>query len=214
MTSTDEFLDDAEPAVAGDAALGVGDAVIPLLRGVVYSGTHTRAWAAITRMESTIRDYVRPLNLDLFVEPTEGFAYLRRRKDVEPGSPMLLRRRALPYRVSLMLALLRRQLAHLDTQGDAGRLVMSREDLVEMVRTYHPERGNETRLHDAVDADVNKLVEMGFCRRIRGQDGQVEVLRVVKAFVDAEWLAEFDQRLAAYAAYALGGTDSDGGEGE
>lgn len=214
MTSTDEFLDDAEPAVAGDAALGVGDAVIPLLRGVVYSGTHTRAWAAITRMESTIRDYVRPLNLDLFVEPTEGFAYLRRRKDVEPGSPMLLRRRALPYRVSLMLALLRRQLAHLDTQGDVARLVISREDLVEMVRTYHPERGNETRLHDAVDADVNKLVEMGFCRRIRGQEGQVEVLRVVKAFVDAEWLAEFDQRLAAYAAYALGGVDADGGEGE
>lgn len=214
MTSTDEFLDDAEPAVAGDAALGVGDAVIPLLRGVVYSGTHTRAWAAITRMESTIRDYVRPLNLDLFVEPTEGFAYLRRRKDVEPGSPMLLRRRALPYRVSLMLALLRRQLAHLDTQGDVARLVMSREDLVEMIRTYHPERGNETRLHDAVDADVNKLVEMGFCRRIRGQEGQVEVLRVVKAFVDAEWLAEFDQRLAAYAAYALGGADTDGGEGE
>jgi len=212
MTSTDGFIDDVEPVVSPDASLGVGDAVIPLLRGVVYSGTHTRAWAAITRMESTIRDYVRPLNLDLFVEPTEGFAYVRRRKDVDPGSPMLLRRRALPYRVSLMLALLRRQLAHLDTQGDVSRLVMSREDLVEMVRTYHPERGNETRLHDAVDADVNKLVEMGFCRRIRGQDGQVEVLRVVKAFVDAEWLAEFDQRLTAYAAYALGTADDSGEE--
>ena len=215
MTSTDEFPDEADgPAVAtADGVLTVGDAVIPLLRGVVYSGTHTRAWAALARMESTVRDYVRPLNLDLFVEPAEGFAYLRRRKDVEPGTPMLLRRRALPYRVSLMLALLRRQLAHLDTQGDVSRLVLSREDLVEMVRTYHPERGNETRLHDAVDADVNKLVEMGFCRRIRGQEDQIEVLRVVKAFVDAEWLAEFDQRLASYAAYALGGQLPEGDEG-
>ena len=32
--------------------------------------------------------------------------------------------------------------------------------------------------------------------------------RIIKAFVDAQWLAEFDQRLAAYLRHAGGGKDS------
>jgi hypothetical protein len=161
-------------------------------------------------MESAVRDYVSAMNLDLYVERAEGFAYLRRKRGLEDGAPMLLRRRALSYRVSLMLALLRRRLTEMDSQGDQTRLVLSREELVDLVRTFHPDRSNETRLHDAVDADANKLVEMGFCRRPKGQPDQIEVLRVVKAFVDAEWLAEFDERLAAFAAYTAGKSADDG----
>jgi len=37
-------------------------------------------------------------------------------------------------------------------------------------------------------------------RRLRGQENMIEVLRILKAFVDAQWLTEFDQRLAAYRA--------------
>jgi len=151
-------------------------------------------------MESAVRDYVSALNLDLFVDRPEGFAYLRRKEGVDEDAPTLLRRRPLSYRVSLMLALLRRRLAELDGQGEQTRLVLNRDELVELVRTYHPDRTNETKLYDAVDADANKLVEMGFCRRLRGQSDQLEVLRIVKAFVDAQWLSDFDERLSGYLA--------------
>lgn len=212
MTATDEDADlDAGSDDSSAAATSLGEAVIPLLRGVVYAGSHPRAWQSVTRHESAVRDYVAALDLDLHVEPAEGFAYLRRKQALADGAPTLLRRRALSYRVSLMLALLRRRLAESDSQGDQLRLVLSRDELVDLVRTYHPDRGNETRLHVAVDADANKLVEMGFCRRPAGQRDQIEVLRVVKAFVDAEWLADFDSRLAAYAAYAVGSADADPG---
>jgi hypothetical protein len=43
---------------------------------------------------------------------------------------------------------------------------------------------------------------MGFLRRLRGADDKFEVRRILKAFVDAQWLADFDQRLAAYQAHA------------
>ncbi|MGQ0631489.1 MAG: DUF4194 domain-containing protein [Sporichthyaceae bacterium] len=202
MTTTDPDLDDEPGADQTERsnAFAIGDAVIPLLRGVIHDGT--RAWQALVSMESAVRDYVSALNLDLFLERGEGFAFLRRKQNLDEGAPTLLRRRPLTYRISLMLALLRRRMAELDSQGDVTRLVLGRDDLVELVRTYHPERSNETKLHEAVDADVNKLVEMGFCRRLRGRADQVEVLRVVKAFVDAEWLTQFDERLAAYAAHA------------
>ena len=212
MTATDD-LPEPEAVAQSDSGLSLSDAVIPLLRGVVYSGTHPHAWQAVRKLESAVRDYVSALNLDLFVDPAEGFAYLRRKQRVEDGAPMLLRRRALSYRVSLMLALLRRRLIEMDTQGDQTRLVLSRDELVELVRTYHPDRANETKLYDAVDADANKLVDMGFCRRPRSHPDQTEVLRVVKAFVDAEWLSEFDERLAAYAAYAAQTPEGTAGDG-
>jgi hypothetical protein len=44
------------------------------------------------------------------------------------------------------------------------------------------------------------VIELGFLRRLKTEPGQptmVEVRRILKAFVDAQWLAEFDQRLAA-----------------
>lgn len=197
-TTSEEF--GAERDEADGHACSIGDAVVPLLRGVVYAGTNARAWQAIQQLESAVRDYVSALNLDLFVDRPEGFAYLRRKEGVDEVAPTLLRRRPLSYRVSLMLALLRRRLAELDGQGEQTRLVLTRDDLVELVRTYHPDRTNETKLYDAVDADANKLVEMGFCRRLRGQSDQLEVLRIVKAFVDAQWLSDFDERLAGYLA--------------
>jgi hypothetical protein len=39
---------------------------------------------------------------------------------------------------------------------------------------------------------------------VKDADGHFEVRRILKAFVDGQWLAEFDQRLAAYAAELRG----------
>ena len=52
--------------------------------------------------------------------------------------------------------------------------------------------------------DSTKVVDLGFLRRLKpaggsGQDrGHYEVRRILKAFVDAQWLAEFDARLEVY----------------
>jgi len=114
----------------------------------------------------------------------------------------------------LLLALLRKKLAEFDAGGGhdaaAGRLVLSRDDIVELIRVFLPDTSNEVRLMDRVDRDINKIVELGFLRRLKPQPGQppaFEVRRILKAFVDAQWLAEFDARLAAYQA-ELGETES------
>jgi hypothetical protein len=101
--------------------------------------------------------------------------------------------------VSLLLALLRKRLAEADAAG-GERLILSREQLAEMLRLFLPEGSNEARLVDRIDAHVAKIVELGFLRRLRGQDESLyEVRRILKAFVDAQWLNEFDQRLGEYA---------------
>ena len=62
----------------------------------------------------------------------------------------------------------------------------------------HPARLNEARLSDEVEADLRKIVELGFARTLRDQPHTYEVRRIIKAFVDAQWLAEFDAKLAEY----------------
>ncbi|MFT9480761.1 hypothetical protein [Streptomyces sp. Mo3] len=50
-----------------------------------------------------------------------------------------------------MLVLLRGRLADSDASSDDPRLVLTREDLVEMVRGFLPPRGNEAQLVDQID---------------------------------------------------------------
>lgn len=121
-------------------------------------------------------------------------------------------RRQLSYPVSLLLALLRKKLVEHDAGGGDPRLILSREQIVELIRVFLPASANEAKLVDRVHADINKVVELGFLRRLRGQDNQYEVRRIIKAYVDAQWLAEFDQRLAEYREHAEATTTAGDGQ--
>ena len=50
-------------------------------------------------------------------------------------------------------------------------------------------------------------------RAAPGAQTTFEVRRILKAFVDAEWLAELDARLAAYRVERAGGEEEGEGEG-
>jgi hypothetical protein len=109
--------------------------------------------------------------------------------------------------VSLLLALLRKKLAELDAGGGDTRLVLSRDDIVELVRVFLPVTSNEARLIDQIETHINRVADLGFLRRLKASSGppSFEVRRIIKAFVDAQWLAEFDARLAVYQRQLAGG---------
>jgi hypothetical protein len=179
----------------------LAEALVPLLRGVVYAETHRSAWRALTELTSQVSDHLAALGVEVVVDLAEGYAYLRLIDSEEAaGIPKLISRRPLSFRVSLLLALLRRSLMELDTQGEHTRLILTRTELVELVRTLHPAREDDVRLTDQVEADMRKIVDLGFARQMPGQPHTYEVRRILKAFVDAQWLANFDERLADYAA--------------
>lgn len=159
-----------------------------------------------------MQDYVGVMGLTAIIDEAEGYAFLRSKQENEDDDqsiPRLIPRRALSFHVSLLLTLLRKKLAEFDASGAETRLILTREQIVEMVRLFLPESSNEARLVDQIDTQINKIIELGFLRRITGQDGTYEVRRILKAFVDGQWLAEFDQRLAEYAAQLDGGKDDD-----
>jgi hypothetical protein len=197
-------IGEAEEQSRADARFELPAVVIPLLKGVFYRDADAASWSALLNLQSRVRDYVAVLGLDLVLDEAEGYAFLRSRPESgdqsAPKLPRLVARRPLSFPVSLLLALLRKKLAEFDASGGDTRLILSRREIVELIRVFLPDTSNETRIVDQMDVHLNKIADLGFVRRLRGQENMIEVLRILKAFVDAQWLTEFDQRLAAYRA--------------
>jgi hypothetical protein len=181
--------------------------VTQLMKGVVYQDTHAKAWRHLLPLQAQVRDYVAVMGLVVVVDEAEGYAFLRSLPEEETGDgsdqpavPRLIPRRALSFHVSLLLALLRKRLAEFDAADSGTRCVLSREQIVDMVRVFLPESSNEARLVEQIDAHLAKVVELGFLRRVKDQEGLFEIRRILKAFVDGQWLAGFEEGLARYAA--------------
>lgn len=183
-----------------DTPAELSGVLIALFRGVLYRDRQEAIWQQLMTLHNRVRDYVRVLSLDLVLDDAEGYAYLKQLADdeTEDAVPRLVARRQLSYPISLLLALLRKKLAEHDAGGGDPRLILSQADMVEMLRLFLPDTTNEARLFDRIQTDINKVVELGFLRKLRGQDDRYEVRRILQSFVDAQWLGEFEQHLAAY----------------
>lgn len=184
----------------------LGLVIIALFQGVLYRESAEQQWQGLLDLQARVRDYCGVIGLELILDEAEGYAYLRQRPAAPeaPALPRLVQRRPLSFPVSLILVLLRKKLAEFDALSADTKLVVSRDDIVDQMRLFLPATANEARLLDRMDTHLGKVVELGFLRRLRGQEGHYEVRRVLKAFVDAQWLDEFTQRLDAYAGHAEG----------
>jgi Domain of unknown function (DUF4194) len=121
--------------------------LIALLKGVVYRDTAEALWPQLLALRSQVSDYVAVLGLTLVVDEAEGYAFLRSRNDPDQSDmPRLVARRSLSFHVSLLLALLRKKLAEFDAVSAETRLMLSRDQIVEMLRVFLPDTTNETRL--------------------------------------------------------------------
>jgi Domain of unknown function (DUF4194) len=177
--------------------------VTHLMKGVVYRDTHEKAWQHLIQLVPRVSDYVATLGLVVVVDESEGYAFLRSKPEDPDGDdsiPRLIPRHALSFHTSLLLALLRKKLAESDAADDGYRLILSREVILDMMLMFMRTSSNEAKITDQIDRTISKVVDLGFLRRMPKQDNQFEVRRVLKAFVDGQWLSEFDARLADYAA--------------
>jgi hypothetical protein len=190
---------------------------ISLLKGVVYRESDERNWGALISLQSHLRDYVAVLGLEVVVDEAEGYAFLKSRYQsaddtTEATVPRLIARRQLSFPVSLLLALLRRKLLEFDAIGGETRLVMTRDQIAELMRVFLKDSSNEVKLLDQMEAHMTKVTELGFLRRLKTSGGPptFEVQRILKAFIDAQWLTTFDEQLKLYLAHITTGEVSGG----
>lgn len=184
--------------------------LINLFKGVLYRAEQPDVWQSLLRLHTQVRDHVAPFGLELHLDESEGYAYL---KQIDPSEeenelPRLVSRRPLGYHVSLLIALLRKKLIEHDTAGGDYRLIVTRDEIADMVRLFLPDTADEVRFMRRIDRDINQIASLGFLRKMKGQAGRLEVQRILATFVDAQWLSDFEARLAEYRQHADGEGDS------
>lgn len=182
--------------------------LIPLLKGVVYRDEQETVWQDLLKLQSAVREYVSVLGLELKLFEEDGYAWLihsQQEDENASGLPKLVTRRPLTFAVSLLLALLRKRLLEFDAMGNDTRLVLSFEEIAQDMQSFLPAGTNEAKLIDQLQTHINKVVELGFLKKLKPAHDDApqpyEVRRIIAGFIDSQWLDQLQQRLSEYQAY-------------
>lgn len=175
--------------------------ILKLLQGAIYSDDPH--WQRLQSYLTPIKKYFGEIGLQVQNYDTEGFAYLEQ-PDPDPEEqaeplPRLTVRRQLSFKVTVFCVLLRDQLRQFDTSDATGRLVLSIEQIRDLLEPYLPKENNEDRFRREVKELVKQTIEFGFLKPLSGQDENYEVRLILKAKIDADTLELLKKKLETYA---------------
>jgi hypothetical protein len=172
-----------------------------LMKGILYRDEKQELWEALMSLDGPVRDYLKVMGLDVEIYESDGFAYLKTREipEEENSLPRLVTRRQLSYPVSLILALLRRKLTEHDTYSGESRLIIDKNEVTDMVSAFFPSGANEVKFLKRLDSYLLRIQELGFIRFLGDKKDKIEVRRILKAFIDAQWLSDFNDKMEEYA---------------
>lgn len=185
-------------------------AVILLMKGAIQRDEQQKLWNIIMEQQAKISDYVAKLGLFLIVDKTAGYAFLRQDDNTE--LPRLVNRHQLGYGLSILLIMLRKGLGEFDSINGNSYLLMTRKDIQLKLKSFYPSITNETRYINEIDRNIRRAMELGFLREVPGDSDTFEVRELIRSFVTAQWLKDFDDRLQDYMDY--GARNADEGKGE
>ena len=177
--------------------------LVNLLKGVIYRDDNPERWQVLMNLQGQAMDYLKVIGMDLMIYEDEGFAYLKNiDTDEEDNIPRLISRRPLSYPVSLLLAQLRRKLAEHDASSSEERLILDRQEITDLMATFLTHGTNEVQFIRKVESYIHKVYELGFLRYLGKDREKIEVKRLIKPFVDNQWLNEFEERMKEYTEYS------------
>jgi len=182
-------------------------ALVALFKNVVFKEADQEHWEVIINNKNKIEDYVSKIGLTLIIDEIDGYSFLKQRSygEGEVEIPRLVPRYMLSYPVSLMLVLLRKQLMEFDSTTGDQRLIVNKQQIVERMSLFLKDTTNEAKVIGDIDKHIERIEKMGFLRRLRGDGDSFEVQRILRSFVNAEWLNSFNEQLEAYYRFANGG---------
>lgn len=173
-----------------------------LLREPLYREDN-ELWLVLRAQQDDVRHYFRQIGQELVLDEAEGFAFIRQieTEGDEVHVPRLVQRRALSYFATLLLVCLREEFMRFDAQpGDSTRLVLSREQLRNLIVDFVPETTNQVRDVGRLDQAIKSLVDLGFLRMLNTADANAfEVMRIVKARIAPQELETIKERLLRHA---------------
>lgn len=177
-----------------------GIPVVHLLRGVLYR-TQENAWSLLLQYHHRIKDYLDAIGLDLHINDADGYAFVKQKEipdEFQEFYPRLMQKRPLSYMPTLLCVLLRKRLLESDQAGTETRVIVSIEQIKEMVRVFQSTSTNERKQEDKIESAIKRLVDFGFLIELKNEKEKYEVSRILNAYMDIEKLKEVQAKLANY----------------
>jgi Domain of unknown function (DUF4194) len=176
-----------------------------LRKGVLYE-EDTQLWIELTKVqEIPLRNFFDQIGVQLIVNYSDGFAYLRQPTDEgteEDGwsLPRLMQKRNLTVDQSILAVLLRERMEEHTTLDTASREpILSLTEIVAIVDVFFKERNTQQRFLRDVRKSVEDLRSMGFLETVQEKTGftnerntneRFRVKRILKAFIDIDELQQ------------------------
>lgn len=181
--------------------------LIALLKGIVYNHQE-EIWNTLILPENErdVRNYFADIHLDVIIDKSEGYAYLKQQTDSsnetedteQESASKLIRKRQLTFHVSLLCILLRKYLIENDQNGESTKAILSREEIENQMKLYLKESSNEAINYKQIYNAIRKVENEEFLRRMKTEQEQYEVNRIIKAFVNADQINDLLERYKEY----------------
>ena len=122
-------------------------------------------------------------------------------EEEEENYPRLIEKRPISYPVTLLCVLLRKRLLEADAAGGETRVILNRDQIIDMLKIFLPESTNETRIIANIDSYINKVIDYGFLRQMKSSEDQdvYEINRVLIARIRADELQYLEGKLKEHA---------------
>lgn len=174
--------------------------LIALLKGIVFNH-QKEVWENLLQYEPDVKKYFQPVGLELYLDKSEGYAYLRQ-KEWEEGIelPRIAEKRQLNFLTSLVCIVLRKYLLEHDAQGGSVRSIISEQEIINRVKVFLQVTNDEAKQQEKIISTINKVIEIGFLRKLDDREKNYEIHRIIKGFVNADVIDELLQKFKKYVA--------------
>lgn len=183
--------------------------IVQLVRGPLYQ-EDSELWARLLRDLHHVEAHFHMMGLDLVLDEDAGYAFLRNESTDEEEEdsettegvaplPRLMRRTPLSFLPTVLLTELRERLLRHDQSTDGSdHLYLEFQDILEFMRPYCQETGNEQKIEKKVKAAVTRLAELSALRQVPNRNEVIyRVEPILRAKLPVDQIEAIRDRLKA-----------------
>tara|TARA_B110001469_G_C9648769_1_gene329857 strand:+ start:8536 stop:9183 length:648 start_codon:yes stop_codon:yes gene_type:complete len=190
-------------------AISIRHVIVCLVRGPLYQEDSV-LWPRLLRDFNDVERHFHLMGLELVLDEEAGYAFLRNESGNEEDeadeaiggeAPLsrLMRRNPLSFLPTVLLTELRERLLRHDQSTDGSDfLYLEFKDILEFMRAYCEETGNEKKTEKKVSSAVSRLVELTVLRQVSNRSEIIyRVQPILRAKLPVDQIEGIRDRLKA-----------------
>ncbi|MDK2946863.1 MAG: hypothetical protein PWQ63_23 [Methanolobus sp.] len=176
--------------------------IIRLLQGNVFK-TDEDIWNDIVRFKPGLKEYFLDLDIELFVNENDGYAFLRQKEYDDPADqvlPSLMGKRQLSYPMTILCTVLVKKLyeSSISVASNSPFCSIDKKTIINKMKDYMPDSSNGAKIEKKIDSYINKAKEYGFIRELKTDKNTFEIRTIILAKINNEKFCEIEQKLIEY----------------